>query len=70
MYKEKIFNVITGEEIWRDYTAAEIAEVKKAEAKAQAAAKAQREIQDKRQAALDKLITLGFDIDELMALGL
>lgn len=34
MYKEKIIDATTGEEIWRDYTDAEIAEVEKAQAKA------------------------------------
>lgn len=34
MYKEKIVNVATGEETWRDYTPAEIAEVEKAQAEA------------------------------------
>jgi N-acetylmuramic acid 6-phosphate (MurNAc-6-P) etherase len=32
MYKEKIVNVLTGEETWRDYTDAEIAEVEKVQA--------------------------------------
>ena len=32
MYKEKIVNVATGEETWRDYTAQEIAEVEAAQA--------------------------------------
>lgn len=34
MYKEKIIDLQTGEEIWRDYTEAEIAEVEKAQAEA------------------------------------
>lgn len=36
MYKEKIINVETGEEIWRDYTFEEIAEIEKAQAKSAA----------------------------------
>lgn len=32
MYKEKIVNVQTGQESWRDYTFEEIAEVKKTQA--------------------------------------
>jgi hypothetical protein len=32
MYKEKIVNALTGEETWRDYTDAEIAEVEKVQA--------------------------------------
>lgn len=38
MYKEKIINLETGEETWRDYTPAEIAEVEKAQAEAAARA--------------------------------
>jgi len=34
MYKEKIVNAGTGEETWRDYTDAEIAEVEAAKAEA------------------------------------
>lgn len=32
MYKEKIVNIITNEETWRDYTSEEIDEVEKAQA--------------------------------------
>jgi hypothetical protein len=35
MYKEKIVDATTGEETWRDYTEAEIAEVEAAKAKAE-----------------------------------
>lgn len=34
MYREKIVNIQTGEETWRDYTPKEIAEVEKAQAEA------------------------------------
>lgn len=65
MYKEKIFNAQTGEETWRDYTAAEIAEVEKAQA--DAAAKAAAEAQVKAEAAAAKaalLAKLGITEDE------
>lgn len=35
MYKEKIVNITTNEEIWRDYTPEEIEEVEKAQAEFQ-----------------------------------
>jgi len=59
MYKEKIFNVATGEETLRDYTPEEIAEVEKAraeaEAEAQARAETEAEIKVKRDALLARL---------------
>ena len=67
-YKEKIINSITGEETYRDYTAAEVAEVeaeivkseaRRAEAEAKAAARA---------SALAKLAALGLSADEIAAL--
>ena len=33
MYKEKIVNVETGEETWRDFTEAEVLEIRKAQEK-------------------------------------
>ena len=70
MYKEKIFNSETGEEIWRDYTPAEIAEVEKAQAEAAELAVKAAEAQAKREAALSKLAALGLTADDLKALGL
>lgn len=70
MYKEKIFNVATGEETWRDYTAEEIAEVEKAQAEAQAKAEAYAQAEAKRQVALAKLAALGLEEEDLKALGL
>lgn len=70
MYKEKIINVATGEETWRDYTDEEIAEVEKAQAEATARAQAEAEAEAKRQAALSKLAALGLSADDLKALGL
>ena len=71
-YREKIINIDTGEETYRDYTAAEIALVKKesaeiaerveiqrAEAEAKAAARA---------SALAKLAALGLSVEEIAAL--
>jgi hypothetical protein len=55
MYKEKIVNTITGEEIWRDYTDAQIEEVKRAEAEIAALAIKEAQAAVKRQALLDKL---------------
>jgi hypothetical protein len=61
MYKEKIVNVATGEETWRDYTDAEIAEVEKAQAEA-AQRKAEAQAREAtRQAVLAKL---GLTADE------
>jgi hypothetical protein len=58
-YKEKIVNIETGEETWRDYTPEEVAQVEAAQAEAAAeAAQLAAEIADKeaaRQALLDKL---------------
>lgn len=68
MYKEKIINIQTGEETWRDYTPEEIAEAEKeqAEAMARTAAAEAREV--KRQSALNKLIDLGLTEEEIAAL--
>lgn len=55
MYKEKIVNVATGEETWRDYTEAEIAEVKEAQSKAAARIAEQTEKEIARKAIFDKL---------------
>ena len=55
MYREKIVNLETGEETWREYTAQEIAEVERAQAEAAEIAVKQAEAAAKRQALLDKL---------------
>ena len=55
MYKEKIVNVETGEETWRDYTDAEIAQVEAAQAEvAQRQAEAEAKAAEKA-ALLDRL---------------
>ena len=70
MYKEKIVNVETGKETFRDYTEAEIAEVEAAQAKAAERAAKEAQVEAKREAALDKLAALGLTSDNLKALGL
>jgi hypothetical protein len=66
-YKEKIVNVLTGEETWRNYTAKEIAAVEAAQLEAAAEVEAVLAAQAARQAVLDKL---GLTADEVAALGL
>jgi hypothetical protein len=70
MYKEKIVNIETGEETWRDYTPAEIVEVEAAQAKAAIKTQELVEAEAKRVAAAFKLAALGLDEDDLKALGL
>lgn len=55
MYKEKIVNIETGEETWRDYTPAEIAEVEKAQAEAAAKAAEEAEKETARKTIFDRL---------------
>ena len=55
MYREKIINLETGEETWRDYTPAEIAEVEQAQAKVAERIAAAAEKDSARKALLDKL---------------
>jgi hypothetical protein len=70
MYKEKIVNLETGEETWRDYTEAEIAEVEAAQAES-AQRKAEAEAKAEAKAAAEaKLVALGLDLDDLRTLGL
>lgn len=65
MYKEKIVNAFTGEETFRDYTKAEIAEVEAEIAAKQAEAKAQAEAQAVKAADKAVLLTkLGITEDE------
>ena len=65
MYKEKIVNALTGEETWRDYSAAEIAEVEKAQSEAELE-KGNAELKEvARQAVLTKL---GLTAEEAQAL--
>lgn len=61
MYKEKIINVETGEETWRDYTAEEIAEVEKNKLSAE---KRNAEILEKEKTKKAILTKLGITEDE------
>jgi hypothetical protein len=70
MYREKIINLETGQETWRDYTPEEIAKVEAAQAEAEARAEAEAQAEAKRQTALAKLAALGLEEDDLKALGL
>lgn len=70
MYKEKIFNAETGKEIWRDYSAEEIAEVEAAQAEAAKKKLLQSEVDAKKAEAQAKLAALGLTADDLRALGL
>lgn len=70
MYKEKIVNIATGEETWRDYTEAEVAEVEAAQEKAKIQADADAKVQADKTAAQAKLAALGLTTDDLKALGL
>jgi hypothetical protein len=69
MYKEKIIDVLTGEETLRDYTATEIAELEAIKAQREALqvqADAEQATKDAaKQAVLDKL---GLSVDEVAAL--
>lgn len=55
MYKEKIYDIKTGEETWRDYTAEEILEIEKAQVEANARALELAEKKAARKAILEKL---------------
>lgn len=68
MYKEKIINLETGEETWRDYTPEEIAEAEKNEIEAKKIRDLAKEKNAKRQSALAKLAALGLTEDEIAAL--
>lgn len=54
-YSEKIVNVETGEETWRNYTPSEILEIEKAQAEAAAKAAELAEKEAARKAIFDKL---------------
>jgi hypothetical protein len=68
MYKEKIINSITGEETYRNYTPAEIAEVEAAQAIAAARTAEAEAKAAARASALAKLAALGLSADEIAAL--
>lgn len=65
MYKEKIIDVTTGEETWRDYTPAEIAEVEKAQAEAEKLKQERQKEEAESSAAKSALLAkLGITEDE------
>jgi hypothetical protein len=68
MYKEKIINGLTGEETFRNYTAAEVAEVEAARAISEARAAEAEARATARASALAKLAALGLSADEIAAL--
>ena len=70
MYKEKIVNVLTGEETWREYTAQEIKEVEAAEIERQKLLQVEVAKATEKAAAQAKLAALGLTTDDLKALGL
>lgn len=68
MYKEKIIDLATGQETWRDYTPEEIAEVEKAQKETETRNKELAAKEATRQRALAKLIDLGLTEEEIAAL--
>lgn len=64
-YQEKIINIETGEETWRDYTPAEIAQVEKAQTEAAAKSAEQAEKDAARMVIFNKL---GLTEDEVKVL--
>ena len=70
MYREKIVNVETGEETFRDYTSEEIAEVVKAQEKIAIKLEKEAKAETAKAAAQAKLAALGLTTDDLKALGL
>ena len=67
-YQEKIINIQTGEETYRDYTAAEVAEVEAAQVEAAARTAEAEARQAIRSSALAKLAELGLTADEIASL--
>jgi hypothetical protein len=65
MYKEKIVNALTGEESWRNYTTAEIAQVEAAQAEV---VKRLVEAEVKEAARQAVLTKLGLTAEEAQAL--
>jgi hypothetical protein len=69
-YQEKILDLESGEIIFRDYTAEEIAAVEAAQAEAEAQAAAEAAAAAAKAAAEAKLEALGLTKEDLQALGL
>ena len=68
MYKEKIYNINSGEITWRDYTSEEIAQIEDAQKKAENELIDIKKREIKRKSALAKLVALGLTEDEIAAL--
>jgi hypothetical protein len=68
MYKEKIIDIQSGEETWRDYTSKEVAEMEKYKTELESKIKEIENRQLARQSALSKLSALGLDEAEVAAL--
>jgi len=68
MYKEKIINIQTGEETWRDYTSEEIDEIEQAKKERDQRIKQNEERENYRLSALAKLAALGLTEEEIAAL--
>lgn len=68
MYREKIINIQTGEETWRDYTPEEVAEIEKEKEKIMFRFNLEKERIALRQSALSKLAALGLTEEEIAAL--
>ncbi len=68
MYVEKIVDITTGEETYRDYTAEEIAIVEAERKKSEQLAKELEKKDLMRKSALAKLVALGLTEDEIAAL--
>ena len=69
-YKEKIVNLETGEETWRDLSEQESAEFLKGQQAAALLVEKENETEIKKSAAKAKLAALGLTADDLKALGL
>lgn len=68
MYREKIVNVQTGEETYRDYTKDEIAQVEKSKIEMEIWSKNELAKRQARKSALAKLASLGLTEEEISAL--
>ena len=68
MSKEKIIDIQTGEETYRDFTKAELDELKQGEMERQKRLEIEKQRLAKRDSALAKLAALGLTEDEIAAL--
>lgn len=68
MYKEKIIDIATGKETYRDFTIEEIAQMEKNEQEAAQFVLENKKRENARASALAKLAALGLTEDEIAAL--